>query len=254
MWGILFTLLSLGCDPIKFRNTLITLILYLGLFGGIMWFYTNNHQFQRQTDNGITYLKTSVQELSNELNGKDSHQVSNQKAAHHESTVNSQTDNINGRWTSRSATIYIAMNNTTLQQAMVDAVDAWNNTGAFHFKIVHDRKQADLVASTSNNNNDQAAGLAEMNQNTVSGYLTDGHIYLNKAYLLNPEYGYNHERIVNTAEHELGHAIGLSHNNNQSVMQPSGSFFTIQPSDVQAVKNIYTKKPTKPSQDNQQNS
>ncbi|WP_295729699.1 matrixin family metalloprotease [uncultured Limosilactobacillus sp.] len=213
-----------------------------------MWLYNDNQQFQRQTNNGITYLKASVQELSNELNGKGSQKTTNQKTAHRESTVNSQTDQINGRWTSRSATIYIKMGNQTLQQAMIDAVNAWNNTGSFKFKIVHDRKQADLVATSANNSNDQAAGLAEMNQNTVSGYFTDGHIYLNKAYLLNPEYGYNHERIVNTAEHELGHAIGLSHNNSQSVMQPSGSFFTIQPTDIQAVKRIYSQKPTKPKQ------
>lgn len=216
-----------------------------------MWLYNDNQQFQRQTNNGITYLKASVQELSNELNGKSSHETTNQKTAHQESTVNSQTDQINGRWTGRSATIYIKMDNQTLQQAMTEAVNAWNNTGAFKFKIVHDRKQADLVATSANNSNDQAAGLAEMNQNTVSGYFTDGHIYLNKAYLLNPEYGYNHERIVNTAEHELGHAIGLSHNNGQSVMQPSGSFFTIQPTDVQAVKSIYSQKPTKPTQNSQ---
>lgn len=45
------------------------------------------------------------------------------------------------------------------------------------------------------------------------------------------------ERIVNTAEHELGHAIGLDHTNAVSVMQPAGSFYTIQPDDVQAVQN-----------------
>lgn len=107
------------------------------------------------------------------------------------------------------------------------------------------RQQADIVATTSNNQNNQAAGLTEMSVSTMSGYFTGGHIYLNKAYLLNPVYNYSHERIVNTAEHELGHAIGLSHNNAQSVMQPSGSFFSIQNTDVQAVNNLYSKKPEK---------
>lgn len=216
-----------------------------------MWFYLNNHQFQRQTNNGIVYLQTSVQSLSNKLSGKTARQpTAAQQQANQQSTINSQTDKINGRWTNRSATIFINMHNATFQQAMLDAVDAWNQTGAFKFKVVNSKKQADLVATSSNNSDDQAAGLAEMNENSLTGYFTDGHIYLNKAYLLNPSYGYSHERIVNTAEHELGHAIGLSHNNGQSVMQPSGSFFSIQNGDIQAVNQIYSRKPEKPSKTN----
>ena len=63
---------------------------------------------------------------------------------------------------------------------------------------------------------------------------------LNQHYLLNPLYGYSNQRIVNTAEHELGHAIGLDHTNNVSVMQPAGSYYTIQQADVQAVKKLYS--------------
>lgn len=213
-----------------------------------MWLYSDNHQFQRQTDNGLVYLKTAVQNLNGELTGKSArHSSANQQQAHQQSTVNSKTDQINGRWTHRSATIFINMQNATFQQAMVEAVNAWNQTGAFKFIVVKNQKQADLVATSSNNRDDQAAGLAEMNENSLTGYFTDGHIYLNKAYLLNPAYGYSHKRIVNTAEHELGHAIGLSHSNGQSVMQPSGSFYPIQNNDIQAVKQIYSKKPTKPT-------
>ena len=44
---------------------------------------------------------------------------------------------------------------------------------------------------------------------------------------------------MNTAEHELGHAIGLDHNGGESVMQPAGSFYSIQDSDVEAVRQLY---------------
>ena len=44
---------------------------------------------------------------------------------------------------------------------------------------------------------------------------------------------------MNTVEHELGHAIGLGHKDSISVMYPQGSFYTIQPSDVQDVKKLY---------------
>lgn len=214
-----------------------------------MWFYQNNHQFQRQTDNGIIFLQNSAQQLGAKISGKSTTTTPTTKSVQtHQSTINSHTDTITGRWSSRHASIYIDMNNQTLQQAMQEAITAWNNTGAFQFKIVQDKSDADIIATSADNSNDSAAGLTKMSQNTMSGYFTNGYIYLNQAYLLNPEYGYSHERIVNTAEHELGHSIGLAHTNAQSVMQPSGSFYSIQSRDIQAVNKIYGQRPAKPSQ------
>ncbi|MCF0240508.1 MAG: matrixin family metalloprotease, partial [Streptococcus gallolyticus] len=43
-----------------------------------------------------------------------------------------------------------------------------------------------------------------------------------------------------TAEHELGHAIGLDHDDDeQSVMQSSGSYYGIQDVDIQKVQELY---------------
>lgn len=46
--------------------------------------------------------------------------------------------------------------------------------------------------------------------------------------------------LTSGLEHELGHAIRIDHTNNVSVMQPAGSYYTIQPADVQAVKKLYS--------------
>ena len=58
--------------------------------------------------------------------------------------------------------------------------------------------------------------------------------------LLENDYGYTHNRIVYTAEHELGHAIGLDHDDDEeSVMQSSGSYYGIQSVDIEKVNEIY---------------
>ena len=67
-------------------------------------------------------------------------------------------------------------------------------------------------------------------------------MYLNQAYLLSPEYNYSYQQIVNTAEHELGHVIGLSHTDEMSVMQPAGSLYSIQQLDIDNVKQLYNEK------------
>ena len=72
--------------------------------------------------------------------------------------------------------------------------------------------------------------------NSATGYYLHATVELNSYYLLNPAFGYSQERIVNTAEHELGHAIGLQHTNKISVMQPAGSYYPIQSRDIEAVK------------------
>lgn len=90
------------------------------------------------------------------------------------------------------------------------------------------------------NSSNQAAGLTQMSLDEATGYFVSGKLYLNRAYLLNPTYGYSYQRIVNTAEHELGHVIGLDHSDEVSVMQPAGSNYSIQPADVQNVQKLYS--------------
>ena len=143
------------------------------------------------------------------------------------------------RWGQASATVYIDTANETFRSAYQEAIDAWNQTGAFTFQIINDKDKADIVAMEMNDGNVSAAGEAESQTNLLTKRFTHVTVRLNSYYLLDRRYGYSHERIVNTAAHELGHAIGLDHNEEESVMQSAGSFYSIQPIDIQAVKDLY---------------
>lgn len=143
------------------------------------------------------------------------------------------------RWDTASATVYIDTQDETFRSAYQEAIRTWNQTGAFTFQIVNDKNQANIVATEMNSSTVSAAGEAESKTNLLTKRFTNVTVRLNRYYLLNSQYSYSYERIVNTAEHELGHAIGLEHNEEKSVMQSAGSFYDIQAVDVQAVKELY---------------
>ena len=143
------------------------------------------------------------------------------------------------RWAQASATVYIDTANETFRSAYQEAINSWNQTGAFTFQIISDKDKADIVATEMNDGSVSAAGEAESQTNLLTKRFTHMTVRLNSYYLLDRRYGYSHERIVNTAAHELGHAIGLDHNEEESVMQSAGSFYSIQPTDIQAVKDLY---------------
>ena len=90
-----------------------------------------------------------------------------------------------------------------------------------------------------NDGSTAVAGEAESQTNLLTKQFTSVTIRLNHYYLSNPNYGYSYDRIMHTAEHELGHAIGLEHTNQVSVMQPAGSYYGIQAQDVKEVQELY---------------
>ena len=137
------------------------------------------------------------------------------------------------------ATVYIDLKNPTLYNDAINGLKSWNNTGAFTFKTTNNKKDAQIIIKSMDRSNTNAAGLTNTEYNSLTGYLIHATVQLNSYYLLNPAYNYSNDRIINTVEHELGHAIGLDHQNGISVMYPQGSFYTIQPTDVENVKKIY---------------
>lgn len=144
------------------------------------------------------------------------------------------------RWSSNSANVYIETTDETLVSAYEEAINAWNATGAFTFNLVEDESSADIVATEYSDASSKAAGLAETETNALTNQITHVDVKLNTYYLFENDYGYTHNRIVYTAEHELGHAIGLDHDDDEeSVMQSSGSYYGIQSVDIEKVNEIY---------------
>ncbi|PHV57328.1 Zn-dependent protease [Streptococcus macedonicus] len=144
------------------------------------------------------------------------------------------------RWSSNSANVYIETTNETLIEAYEEAINAWNATGVFTFNLVSDESSADIIATDYSDASSKAAGFAETETNALTNRITHVDVKLNTYYLTENDYGYTHDRIVYTAEHELGHAIGLDHDDDeQSVMQSSGSYYGIQDVDIQKVQELY---------------
>ncbi|MFC3927046.1 matrixin family metalloprotease [Streptococcus caprae] len=144
------------------------------------------------------------------------------------------------RWETNQATIYIASTDEQFVTAYQEAIAVWNATGAFTFVIVSDEASADIVATDQSDASTEAAGLCQTDLNLVTNRIYHATVYLNSYYLLNADYGYSADRITNTAAHELGHAIGLEHNDSEeSLMQSAGSYYGIQATDIAAVQNLY---------------
>lgn len=84
------------------------------------------------------------------------------------------------------------------------------------------------------------AGKTNTQYNKSTGQIISNQVLLNRAVLT--AYGYSKSERVNVAEHELGHALGLAHNepDSISVMNPANRSYSIQDCDVRGMNAIYS--------------
>lgn len=216
------------------RNILLLTLIAFGI-----WSYQNDPNIQIATQDSLSTLNYRINQLLKNGTVTSSSKKNPEVKTDTDKTANDSTSDFRV-WSKPEANIYIDIHdNMQLRSATIDAMNAWNRTGVFTFKQIDNKKNAQIVINVVDDSGTDAAGETATTYNPATGHLLKATVHLNRYYLQNEWYGYSNNRIVNTAEHELGHAIGLNHTNSVSVMYPKGSIYTIQPQDIKNLKKIY---------------
>lgn len=95
----------------------------------------------------------------------------------------SQTDShqhSEGRWAQASARIYLdPQMDSRFQEAYLEAIQNWNQTGAFNFELVTESSKADITATEMNDGGTPVAGEAESQTNLLTGQFLSVTVRLN---------------------------------------------------------------------------
>lgn len=244
----------------KIIRKTIKLFLLLGLVSVGVNTYRNNPTVRMATNDSISTLKEKISTLdASDLNplklvppkvsdrpsdqmpsSESDNQQANQPVTSNSSEGQNHETSSKQTWNQAKANVFIDIsNNDELVNATREAMNSWNKTGAFTFKETTNKNEANIVVQQVEDDTTSAAGVTTTSYNPLTNHLLKAQVKLNTYYLQNENYDYSYQRVVNTAEHELGHAIGLQHTNTASVMYPAGSYYSIQEQDINAARDLY---------------
>lgn len=119
------------------------------------------------------------------------------------------------------------------------ATDGWCDKG-FTWTQKDSSKTVLNTYADSSEEGLRIAGKCVTTYRISDGYIKKNKVWLNRAAL--DKYNYSTDERICVAEHELGHALGLAHNNvgSISVMNPSNRNYHIKECDVKGMKKRYS--------------
>lgn len=214
------------------------------------FFTKNNNKTQQPKQQEIknSSLTPSIPSLNNKDLSQGMSTSSSQSSATSSSAKN-DTPNINQTWSNNHVQCAIVTKNPQLIQAYKNAINAWNNTRVFNFQLTDNPNaplklsEADLSSTTQSNNGWTTTELGV----TKNSFYDKPHGQISAEVDLDNTQtllGRSDNYITLVAEHELGHAMGLSHApaNTKSVMVPYNVQVPIQQTDIDNVKQLYSEK------------
>lgn len=222
-------------------------LMYLTVFGCLIWTINDlSASYHLQLNDAQPKTATVITKKAQSIPKKLAPPNNNSPSQH---TPANSTDPTSGyKWPKNTVQCVINTTNPKLILAYKDAINAWNQTGAFHFQLTTDKQapitlgEQDLSSTKSDNGieTSQELGVTDVSYYPEQHLLAKADVKLdNDPMLLNN----NRQYIAWVAEHELGHAIGLAHTaqNADSVMVPANPTHGITNNDIITVKQLYNK-------------
>ncbi|MFC6289743.1 matrixin family metalloprotease [Levilactobacillus angrenensis] len=147
------------------------------------------------------------------------------------------------RYAAKKAAYYNKSTSKYYRSIWTTARKTWNQSKAFTWSATKNKKSRSFTTTVAKNSGiwTNATGMA---YNGLAfdkqGHQTGAAMYLNRTVL--KKYRYTKKQRTHVAIHEMGHALGLSHNNagSISVMNPSNRVHSLRNVDIKGAKKVYT--------------
>lgn len=150
------------------------------------------------------------------------------------------TTPMNGwRYAKKTANYQVKSTSEKYKNIWASATSGWVNKG-FNWTKKSSSKTILNTYEDSSKEGLTVAGKCETRYRKSDGHIIKNKVWLNRAAL--DKYNYSTDERVCVAEHELGHALGLAHNNagSTSVMNPSNKKYHIKNCDVKGMEKRYS--------------